>query len=352
MEVHNLLKLYGLDEKDYTFELFGNGLINSTWLIKLNNSADAYILQKINTNVFKQPENIAHNIRLIDYELKTKYPSYLFIAPLLTINKEDLVKNKNGCFRLVNFVKNSHTVDVLQNADQAYEASKQFGRFTKYLNYLDAGQLKITIPDFHNLTLRFQQFSEAINIEENARKKHAQESIDYLLANENIAAIFETIKQSNIPKRVIHHDTKISNVLFDSQNKGLCVIDLDTVMAGYFISDVGDMLRTYLSPVTEEERDISKIVIRDDFFEAIVHGYLSEMKEILSENELQYFVYAGKFMIYMQALRFLTDYLKNDIYYGSKYEGQNLVRAINQIQLLKLYIEKEPAFNGLLDKYR
>lgn len=131
------------------------------------------------------------------------------------------------------------------------------------------------------------------------------------------------------------------NVLFDENDKGLCVIDLDTMMPGYFISDVGDMMRTYLCPVSEEEQDLSKIMIRNDFFEAIVHGYLSEMREALSEKEQGQFVYAGKFMIYMQALRFITDYLNNDIYYGEKYEGHNLKRAMNQIQLLKLYLKEE-----------
>jgi Ser/Thr protein kinase RdoA (MazF antagonist) len=142
-------------------------------------------------------------------------------------------------------------------------------------------------------------------------------------------------------RRVTHHDTKISNVLFDNQDKGLCVIDLDTVMPGYFISDVGDMLRTYLCPVSEEEKDFSKIIVRDEFYKAIINGYKEEMKNELTEKENKYFFYAGKFMIYMQALRFITDHINDDIYYGAKYEGQNLVRASNQMVLLQRYLEKE-----------
>jgi hypothetical protein len=119
------------------------------------------------------------------------------------------------------------------------------------------------------------------------------------------------------------------------------VIDLDTVMPGHFISDVGDMLRTYISPANEEEKDCTKIEVRADYLKAIWDGYMSEMKDELSVEEQNYFVYAGKFVIYMQAIRFLTDYLNDDVYYGTKYPGHNLVRAKNQITLLKKIIEKD-----------
>ena len=122
---------------------------------------------------------------------------------------------------------------------------------------------------------------------------------------------------------------------FDENNKGMCVIDLDTLMPGYFVSDVGDMMRTYLSPVSEEEKDFSKIAVRDEYFAAIVEGYLGQLNDELSEEEKDHFVYAGKFMIYMQAIRFLADYLANDTYYKISYPKQNLNRAKNQLILLE-----------------
>ena len=140
--------------------------------------------------------------------------------------------------------------------------------------------------------------------------------------------------------RVTHHDTKISNVLFGADDKALCVIDLDTIMPGYFISDVGDMMRTYLPTVSEEETDFSKIEVRDDVYKAIVQGYSNEMGEALSDEETKAFFYAGVFMIYMQALRFLTDHLNNDVYYGARYPNHNFVRAGNQIVLLQKLLEK------------
>ena len=140
--------------------------------------------------------------------------------------------------------------------------------------------------------------------------------------------------------------------LFDiGTDKALCVIDLDTVMTGYYISDVGDMLRTYLSPAGEEESDFSLIRIREDYFQEIVKGYLGEMRSELSDEELLYFVYAGKFAIYMQAIRFLGDYLNNDRYYLVRYPDQNLVRANNQCELLKQYIGKEDQLNEILMNY-
>ena len=137
-------------------------------------------------------------------------------------------------------------------------------------------------------------------------------------------------------------------MLFNEEDKGLCVIDLDTVMPGHFISDAGDMIRTYLSPVSEEEKDFSKIEIRENYFVSIFKGYMSEMSEELTVGEKNHFIYAGKFMIYMQAIRFLTDHLNNDIYYGAKYENQNFVRAGNQSTLLKRLIENEKKLMDLI----
>ena len=150
--------------------------------------------------------------------------------------------------------------------------------------------------------------------------------------------------------QLIINDEQVSNVLFDDEDKGLCVIDLDTVMQGYFISDIGDMMRTYLSPVNEEIKDFSKIEIRENYFKSIWDGYMSEMKDELNPEERRHFIYSGKFMIYMQAIRFLTDHLNNDTYYGAKYEGQNFVRAGNQVTLLQRLMEKEELLKSLIKK--
>jgi len=196
--------------------------------------------------------------------------------------------------------------------------------------------LKITLPGFHDLSLRFQQFETAVKSGNQQRIYESKHLIDFLFSQKNIVDQYKQIKEDpDFKIRVTHHDTKISNVLFDKNEKCICVIDLDTVMPGYFISDVGDMMRTYLSPATEEETDLSKIIARKDFFDAIVEGYSAGMRDELTKKERGYFLYAGEFIIYMQALRFLTDHLTNDVYYGAKYVGHNFNRAANQIELLK-----------------
>lgn len=320
---------------------FGSGLINHTWLIK--DDDNDYILQRINHNIFKQPSAIAANINIVGKYLSAHHPDYLFVKPVATSGGEDMVYiESEGYFRLFLFVKGSHTIDVVNNPSQAFEAAQQFGRFTKLLSDFNVNELKITLPDFHNLPLRYQQFENALLNGNKERIRESEESIKQLQKLKHIVTTGEAISQNPaFKKRVTHHDTKISNVLFNEADKGLCVIDLDTVMPGYFISDVGDMLRTYLSPVSEEEKDFSKIEVRDEYFHAIKEGYLNEMSEELSVPEKEHFIYAGKFMIYMQALRFLTDHINNDIYYGSKYEGHNYLRADNQLALLKCLMEKE-----------
>lgn len=337
--MYDILKLFGLF--DAKCETFGTGLINHTW--KVYTEDGNYILQKINDHVFKQPKDIAHNIRLVSNYLKENHPDYFFVAPIVAVNGNDVVFCKEeGWFRLMPFVENSFTFDVVQTPAQAYEAAKQFGRFTKKLSGFNPAQLKITIPHFHDLELRYQQFLKAVSKGNEKRIRESKSMIEDLIQHKNIIDEYrDVVGNSEFKLRVTHHDTKISNVLFDQNNKGICVIDLDTVMPGYFTSDVGDMMRTYLSPESEEEADFEKIVIRNEFYKAILQGYSDEMKDELTPLEKNHFLFAGKFMIYMQALRFFTDHLNNDAYYGAKYEGHNFIRAKNQAILLKRLGEME-----------
>ena len=339
--LNTILPAYGLPQDSLKVEAFGSGLINHTW--KITAPGKAYILQRVNHAIFKEPADIANNISLIAEHLKKYHPQYYFIAPLASVNGEEMIYQRGeGFFRMFPFVTGSHSKDVVESAEHAYEAATQFGRFTRLLNGVDINKLKITIPCFHDLTLRYQQFLQAL---ENGNRQRIAESADLissLTQHVNIVTEYGNIKTNpEFKLRVTHHDTKISNVLFNPDGKGICVIDLDTVMPGYFISDMGDMMRTYLSPVSEEEKDFERIAVRDDFYKAIVKGYYSEMKNELTETEKKYFFYAGTFMIYMQALRFITDYLNDDKYYGAKYPRHNYVRAKNQLVLLERLLAKK-----------
>jgi Ser/Thr protein kinase RdoA (MazF antagonist) len=342
-----VLHAFGLTPEHYTIEEFGSGLINNTWKIQSRTNGQGYILQRINHDVFKQPDYIAANIQTIASWLRKQAPEYCFIAPLPAPQGNTMYfDNDAGYFRLFPFLENSFSIDTVSSPQQAYEAARQFGLFTRLLAGIDIHSIKVTLPDFHNLSLRYRQFEAALTNGNPQRIEESATLITFLQEQQSIVATYESIQ--NDPAfhiRVTHHDTKISNVLFDGSGKGLCVIDLDTVMPGYFISDVGDMMRTYLSPVSEEEADYARIAIRDDIFRAIVNGYLGEMGHELTAPEKAHFVYAGKFMIYMQALRFLTDYLQNDQYYKPRYEKHNFVRAGNQVTLLQRLLEKENELN-------
>lgn len=347
MILQQVLKEYGFIPADIIVERTGTGLINSTFIIR--DGEKEFILQRINDHVFKNPYYIDDNINAIGKYLHRHFPHYFFTHPVKTTKGKTLIEIDNQYYRLFDFIKGSHTFTVVNQPGLAFEAAKQFGRFTKLLTGFPASSLHITIPGFHDLTLRQHQFEQA---QKNAREdtlKKAATLIKSAKLFSSIAIRFEKLHQSHgLHTRVIHHDTKISNVLFDGAGKGICVIDLDTVMPGYFISDVGDMMRTYLSPVSEEERDLGKIEVRDDYFKAIADGYLSEMQDQLNDTEIQYFVYAGQMMIYMQGIRFLTDFLNGNIYYDVTDPLHNFYRAANQFELLKLLNEKTSAYEKII----
>lgn len=349
--LEKILSYYGISMEKAQIKPHGSGLINNTW--KVSGTPQEYILQKINQQVFTIPENIADNLRLVAERLQRTQPDYAFPSPVKTLAGSDMVKENDQYFRLLPYVPGSHTIDVANSPQQAFEAARQFGLFTRMLSDFPVAELKTTIPGFHDLALRYRQFDAACKQASPERLKLAANAISFIRDHDEIVSRFNNIPEmGGFKLRVTHHDTKISNVLFDEREKGICVIDLDTVMPGYFISDVGDMMRTYLSSVSEEESDMSKIDVREEYFNAILQGYLLEMHSELSETEMDHFVYAGKFIIYMQAIRFLADYLNNDIYYGAAYELHNYNRAVNQITLLQRLMDKESDFSKLQTNFR
>ena len=318
----------------------GSGLINHTW--KVEAGGESFVLQRINQAVFQRPDWIDDNLRLLGDYLHTHQPETMFTAPLPMVNGQTLLELDDAFYRVFAFIPNTHTVDTVQTADQAYEAAKAFGAFTASLGAVDARQLRITIPDFHNLSLRYKQFQDACKYGNPARIQESMALIQELHQQHHLVQQYEAfISHVQSAIRVTHHDTKISNVLFNDAGKSVCVIDLDTVMPGYFISDLGDMYRTYVCPVSEEEKDFSKILVREDCCTAIEQGYLSAMGNLLSDWEKKHLHFSGHCLVYMQALRFLTDHLLNDGYYGAKYPGHNYVRAGNQVHLLKALMKRE-----------
>jgi Ser/Thr protein kinase RdoA (MazF antagonist) len=345
--IESILTYYSFPIGNFKAEVISNGLINTTW--KITTAHSAYILQQLNISVFTEPLKVAGNIELLSMHAQ-KFPNYTFVHPLRTIHG-DTCFSPNGLdyYRMFPFIPGSSTINRVSTPDQAYEASRQFGAFTMTFSNIDVTRLNVTIPGFHDLQWRHEQFLNAIKNGNADRIRQSDDLIKRLNAHTDIWHTYrKIISDPHFRKRVTHHDTKISNVLFDQNEKGICVIDLDTVMPGYYISDVGDMMRTYLSPTTEEEGDFEKIGIRTDVFEAIVQGYLEQMQTVLTQEEKIAFGYSGSFLTYMQALRFMTDYLNNDVYYGSRYPGHNYVRAENQLVLLERLEERRNDFDRIV----
>lgn len=347
-----VLKAYGYSENDIVISSIGTGLINHTYLIRDKTADTKYILQQINVNVFKNPWAIANNLKAISDYLAEEFPDYFFIKPITTKSGLEMAVVDGEYWRMLPFVDNTVSLDVLTEPEQAYEAAKQFGKLSMLLSDFDASKLEPTIPGFHDLALRFDQFTKALAESTKELKIQAEAQIDDALEHKYILDYFKSYaKRSDFPDRVMHHDTKISNVLLNGKNyKGVCVIDLDTIMPGKFISDLGDMMRTYLCAFSENEVDLTKINIRIPYFEAMIKGYLSEMRNSLTATEKELILFSGKYIIYMQALRFLTDFLNGSIYYPTDYPTQNLDRTKNQFKLLSELFENEKVLQDIIEE--
>lgn len=332
--VHEILPQYDL-LPDLPITPIGSGHIN--WTYRVSGPTE-YVLQRINTNVFTQPELIESNLSLASQHLQTYHADYRFVAPLSTARGAGMAYDSSGRpWRLFSCLEHTTTIDEAETTEQAYNAAAEFGRLARYLEKADVSHFRPTIPRFHDLPWRFQQFEEALRSASDERRQQSATEIERCQAHHSLVERFTRLINDGVLRPgVFHNDTKINNVLFDENRcKTVAAIDLDTLMPGYFIFDLGDLVRTVVSPVSEEEQDLNRVVVRSEFFDAIVDGYLSEMRNSLSPGERQQIPFAGPMMTYIMALRFLADYLRGDTYYHTKYPGQNLARARNQLRLLQ-----------------
>jgi Ser/Thr protein kinase RdoA (MazF antagonist) len=335
-----IINRFGLAEDEYVFSRTGSGHIHQTFLLE---GPEKYILQQLNTRVFSKPDNIMNNMALAAAYIKQNDPQYPFSKALPATDEKFLVSDQHGnTWRLFKAFEGALTIDEVSTKEQAYSAAKAFGKFTQLLKGADVNQFHEIIPGFHDLNLRYKQFEQALTNSSAERIEQADDSIEKAKSFYHLVVEYNTLINSGmLVKRIMHNDTKINNVLFNKSGEAFSVIDLDTLMPGYFIYDLGDMVRTFVSPVNEEAKDLSKIIFRKEIYDALLIGYLSEMDGVLTADEKSAIPFAGKMMTYIMALRFLTDYLNGDLYYPIKYEAHNLYRAANQLNLLaKLEAEK------------
>jgi Ser/Thr protein kinase RdoA (MazF antagonist) len=340
--VKRVLLEFGLQASDFVIDRIGSGHIHETYKLT---GPTSYILQRVNNAIFRQPEVIASNLHFASEFLRKNCPDYLFLTALPASNGSDLIYDESGFpWRLFPFIENSFTLDKVDNYQQAKSAASQFGRLTANLNRIDVTRFRETIPRFHDLKWRFEQFESALMAARPDRRHNATTVIGGCLSFRFLLERYDgLLKSKGLRLRVTHNDTKINNVLFEkSTGNAFCVIDLDTLMPGYFIYDLGDMIRTFVSPVDEEEKDLSRISFRKEIYNAITEGYLSQMGSVMSPDEYAAIPFAGKMMTYIMLLRFATDYLNGDVYYHTTYAGQNLCRAENQLCFLSKLEEALP----------
>lgn len=321
----------------------GHGLINDTFKVEIQdtNSTD-YVLQRINSEIFEDVEGLQHNVVATTFHIKNKLVEagtsdvdrkVLTFVP--TIYGKSYYYDGKDYWRVSLFIPKSVTYDLV-NPYYSYLAGKAFGQFQSMLSDINV-KLVETIPGFHNMELRLRQFKEAVDADVAARKSEVTDLIDSITSFSDKMCIAEQLyRRGMLPKRICHCDTKVNNMLFDSENKEfLCIIDLDTVMPSFVFSDYGDFLRTAANTAPEDEPDISKIHFRMDIFNSFTQGYLESAKNFLTDIEIEYLPFAVSLFPYMQSVRFLTDYLNGDTYYKTSYPEHNKVRAYAQYELFR-----------------
>jgi hypothetical protein len=331
--IKKVAKEFGLDNP--TVEPLGDGIIHHTF--KVESDVQAIVLQQINTNVFTKPEALIDNYLLVHQYLQDS-GRIRIPEPVESQSGDWLVKDEDGsCWRATEFIDNTYSPDSAHDARAAYTTAACFGSFTRALQGINISQLDVVIAEFHDLSFRYQQFEDAINKAELFKAMRATHVIAELRQRKYLVDFYKAIKNNpSFPLRLMHHDCKIGNILFDrTTHEVICPIDLDTIMPGKYFSDLGDMIRTMACTEGEESRKWETIDIRKDFYESIVNGYLSAMGNVFTAEEKEHIHKSGLMMIYMQALRFITDFLEGDKYYKTSYPEQNLNRALNQLILLE-----------------
>ncbi len=350
IDLQEILNHFSYDSK---ISKYGNGHINYTYLTEESD----YILQRINTNVFKNPQQVMDNIERVTTHLRKKIqafggnPDRETLTVVKTLDGKNMYKHDdNNFFRMYKFVDDTISVEDNATKEELESAGRGFGKFQKFLDDFDASSLYETIVNFHNTPSRVDDLKAAIKNDVAGRAASVKDEIDFALECAAFAdVVVKGIEDGSIPLRVAHNDTKINNILFDKNTKeAICVIDLDTVMPGSALYDFGDALRIGASTAAEDEADLNKVSFDCDKFKAFAKGYLSQMKDFLTDAEKSLLAFSAKLLTFECGTRFLTDYLNGDTYFKINREHHNLDRARNQFKLVKDISEKEPQLNAII----
>ncbi len=349
--IRNILSQYDLGGSVTTCEAYGNGHINWTYDIKTDNGK-RYILQRINTYVFRDPVGLMRNTVLLTDFMRKKVDDPRKVLQLIPTKSGEFyfVNEKDEYWRIFVFVENCICYDKAESLELFRESGRAFGNFQNLLADFPVDSLIETIPDFHNTPERYRAFEEALAADTAKRAGTAKAEIGYVLSQKQFASfLLDKVKDGVIPLRVTHNDTKINNVLFDKDtNEALCIVDLDTTMPGIAAMDFGDCIRYAGNNAAEDEKDLNKVFLRMDLFRAFAEGFCTSCKESLSREELLLCPEASKMITLETGVRFLADYLQGDVYFHIAYPEHNLDRARVQFRLAADMDDKMEAMRDVI----
>lgn len=351
MDVKQVAEQFVIEGEIGEVRSYGNGHINDTYLVttKKDGLERHFILQRINTSIFKNPDELMGNILGVTRHLGKKIQAAggdvaretLSVIP--TCDGKSYYETPEGdCYRMYAYIEHTDSLEQIAHATDFYAAAEAFGNFQYLLADYPADTLHETIPDFHHTKKRYERFLAVVEEDALGRAAEVAEEIAFVKVREqDMSVIVEALLQGEIPLRVTHNDTKLNNVLMDKDSgRGICVIDLDTVMPGSSLYDFGDSIRFGANHAAEDEVDLSKVWVDLELFEAYVSGYLKGCKGALTQREIELMPMGAKLMTLECGMRFLTDYLEGDIYFKIHREGHNLDRCRTQFALVADMEEK------------
>ena len=358
-EICSHFKLAGNFAKAYPY---GSGHINDTFRVDtVEDDAFDYILQRVNHLVFKNVPGLMSNIDRVTRHIRSKLeklegtdPDREVLTLIPTLQGRSYHQDGEGNFwRMYIFIRDNRSYDIVTSPDQAYEGGRMFGRFQAMLSDLPGEPLVDTIPNFHNIEWRMDLFEDTVRRDPAGRAGLAGAEIEFVRERAvEMGTILRLGREGKIPQRITHNDTKFNNVLLDQQDKGLCVIDLDTVMPGYVHYDFGDSIRTTTNTGAEDEADLERVEMDIQLFEAYARGFLNETRGTLTQVEIDHLAFAGKLFPFIIGLRFLTDYIDGDHYFKIKHEHHNLQRTRAQFKLLTSMEGQFAEMEGIIDRLK
>lgn len=322
---------------------FGDGLINSSYVVNTD-SKKRYVLQRINTELFKDVDGLMNNIVLVTEFLKGKIRARGGDENRETLsvvrtkdNQAYYLDENNQAWRIYPFIEETVSFSTTETEEQFYKTGLAFGKFQETLDDFDASQLVEVIEKFHDTRHRYQQFLDAIENDPVDRVKNVVEEIEFVKSRKADAyRLYDMLDAGELPLRVTHNDTKLNNILMDEETlEGICIVDLDTIMPGLLLFDFGDSIRSGANHVSEDEKDLSKVQFDLDLFKAYTRGFLEGSKSILTQAELENLAWGARVITLEQGIRFLTDYINGDTYYPVTHETHNLERAKVQMKLVQ-----------------